>query len=133
MSEVLEAFWKRASWDPVLQARLKTIRSGSTEEAIADLVQIGREFGFPFSAEDYRRSLPAIASGPLPTGGKVAPEPSREPETTAPREVSSSTKVTLASSKESLRAEELDRDPRGVPPQESYEASTCCSHTDADY
>ena len=66
MSDSLEAFWARAAWDPVIKARLSCLDASSTEAAITSLVAVANEFGFSFTADDYRATLPddAAASGP---------------------------------------------------------------------
>lgn len=53
-----QAFFDRASYDPVLQARLRSVTSARLDDAIDEIIRIAKEFGFSFTAADYRATLP---------------------------------------------------------------------------
>jgi predicted ribosomally synthesized peptide with nif11-like leader len=46
-------FWTRVQQDPDLRRRLDSVPAGSREGIVAELVRVGAEEGFPFSAEEF--------------------------------------------------------------------------------
>ena len=144
MSHPLEAFWARAAWDPVIRARLQRLDASSTEAAIASLVAVAAEFGFSFTADEYRATLPGGAAGPAPrltvekkaealaeAHGATPQRPRRSKRRSKRGRGGRKPTAPKPEAQPTLRDEELDAPAASrAPARVEEEDSACCSCTD---
>ena len=58
--EVAEAFFVRIMTDPEIRKKIQEIESEDTDETVAEIVRVGAESGFNFSAEEYRKAVESV-------------------------------------------------------------------------